>query len=260
LKCFGPYPVPPRKYVLNVVYTILSFFAGAMLAPFIAATVSWVLRNLLHVQGLVDLAQIGVPGLGGALIAILLSMLVNDIFLYWFHRAQHGSVMLWQEHLVHHCDEYMNVTTGPRIHLLDNVIAALLVTLPTSVLFNLPPVEIAAVAWLPYLWGYFTHSNLRVGFGPLWWLLVSPQYHRIHHSAEPAHQNTNFAAWFPIIDIVFGTAYRPRPYEYPRPGVSGVTIESVYDAFLLPFRRWVRMVLPLGRWLACRGTSKIQIR
>jgi sterol desaturase/sphingolipid hydroxylase (fatty acid hydroxylase superfamily) len=39
----------------------------------------------------------------------------------------------------------------------------------------------------------------------LWWLLTSPQYHRIHHSLKPAHFDKNFAAWFPLWDILFRT-------------------------------------------------------
>jgi len=59
-----------------------------------------------------------------------------------------------------------------------------------------------------------------MSFGLLWWMLSSPQYHRIHHSLEPQHINKNFAVWFPVWDILVGTAYRPRRGEYPATGLQ----------------------------------------
>ena len=121
-------------------------------------------------------------------------------------------------HALHHTDEQMNITTTQRIHILEYVFAPVLVTGPMTILFNLPAPSIAVLASLPTLWTFFTHANVRVSFGPLWWMLASPQYHRIHHSIEPQHLNRNFAAYFPLWDIVFGTAYRPKPGEYPMSG------------------------------------------
>jgi sterol desaturase/sphingolipid hydroxylase (fatty acid hydroxylase superfamily) len=89
-----------------------------------------------------------------------------------------------------------------------------------------------------------------MGFGRLWWLLSSPQYHRIHHSILPEHQNRNFAVWFPVWDILFRTAYAPRPGEYPPTGVDGVEVSTFLDALMLPFARWAavgRRAMGLGR-------------
>jgi len=47
-----------------------------------------------------------------------------------------------------------------------------------AVLFKLPPIEIAMLSLIPFAWQYFTHANIKFGFGPLWWLLTSPNYHR----------------------------------------------------------------------------------
>jgi hypothetical protein len=59
-----------------------------------------------------------------------------------------------------------------------------------------------------------------------------------HHSIRPEHRNKNFAVWFPFYDVMFGTAWRPRPGEYPESGVEGIEVSNMSDAFMLPFARW----------------------
>src|SRR3954447_4490883 len=55
--------------------------------------------------------------------------------------------------------------------------------------------------------GGLGHANVRFGFGN--WgdrLLVSPKFHRMHHSITAGKKGCNFATLFPIWDILFGTA------------------------------------------------------
>lgn len=64
----------------------------------------------------------------------------------------------------------------------------------------------AVVSWI----GLLNHLNVRVGVGRLNWLVSTPQIHRIHHSTQPEHEDKNFAAYFPVCDVLFGTYYPPR--------------------------------------------------
>ena len=47
---------------------------------------------------------------------------------------------------------------------------------------------------------------------------VGPQYHRMHHSLQTQHLDKNFALFFPLRDIFFGTYYRPKKGEFPSTG------------------------------------------
>jgi sterol desaturase/sphingolipid hydroxylase (fatty acid hydroxylase superfamily) len=145
----------------------------------------------------------------------------------------------------------LNVTTTQRAHFLEHVLTPIAVAVPMSVLFNLPAPSMVAFVILPSVWAYFVHMNVRVGFGPFWWLLSSPQYHRIHHSIEPAHHHRNFALWFPLWDIVFATAHAPRRNEYPRTGVEGIEIATLRDAFTFPFVQWCAMTAAAWRGERC---------
>ena len=37
----------------------------------------------------------------------------------------------------------------------------------------------------------------------------------------------NFAVWFPVYDVMFGTAHVPKPGEYPPSGVEGVAVSKL---------------------------------
>jgi sterol desaturase/sphingolipid hydroxylase (fatty acid hydroxylase superfamily) len=72
--------------------------------------------------------------------------------------------------------------------------------------------------------------------------VTSPQLHRIHHSRLLEHRDKNFAAYFPVWDLVFGTYFHPKWDEYPATGVHDEKdVERLADALVLPFREWSRM-------------------
>ena len=185
----------------------------------------------------------------------LLLLFTFDVFYYWFHRVQH-TTKLWPQHAVHHSETHLNAATAFRHHLLENIVRIPIVDIPLMFIFvdsvwgSEGILTQVATGFIAYL-GIFAHSNLRIGFGPLNWLIVSPQTHRIHHSIEDAHWNRNFAAYFPFIDVIFGTYYHPRRDEYPDTGIPGVgnSLDSLPAAVMHPFREWKEM------WRVTRGTG-----
>jgi sterol desaturase/sphingolipid hydroxylase (fatty acid hydroxylase superfamily) len=70
-----------------------------------------------------------------------------------------------------------------------------------------------------------------MNFGRWSWLLNCPDYHRIHHSSDPAHYNTNFAALLPVFDVLFGT-YRPATTR-PATGLAR-NVGSLREMLLWP--------------------------
>lgn len=232
---------PARHYAFNVTYAIINTLLSGFVAPFIALGTALITRHFTN--GLIDLRSIIGGGISGAIITVFISTVVFDFFYYWMHRTQHTSELLWQEHLLHHSDEFVNITTSGRTHILEQLVFAAFITVPTAIVIALPPSTIATIALLPTVWAFVIHANVKFSFGPFWWLLSSPQYHRVHHSIEEKHFNKNYAVWFPLWDIIFGTVYKPERGEYPRTGVEGVEVKSIVDAYSLPFRRWYGMIV-----------------
>src|SRR5262245_15564766 len=148
---------------------------------------------------------------------VALAIACADLFQYGIHRAFHALPWLWRFHAIHHSSEAMDWLAGSRLHLLDVVFTRAVSFLP---LFALGLSARALVVYLVFVsfQAVFLHAKLRFRFGPLRWLVATPQFHHWHHAREPVDKN--FAVHLPCIDRLFGTAWLPRgfPSHY---GVAG---------------------------------------
>lgn len=240
--------VPAREKPAGYsIRTNLSYFSiiQSLNVLFFWAVQAWITTTMLGwigAKSLLDLSFGASGSVTGSIAALLVSMFIVDFFFYFWHRSQHVIPFLWQTHWLHHSDEHINVTTTPRAHFIEGFFAPILTTVPMTVLFNLPTPTIIWMTFIPVIYIYFVHVNVRVGFGPFWWLITSPQYHRLHHSIEIKHRDKNFAAYFPILDIVFGTAYKPAKDEYPLSGVDEGPPVDIKTGIAQPFVGWLGML------------------
>ena len=167
------------------------------------------------------------------------AVFVFDFFYYWLHRLQHKSTFFWQEHKLHHADPALNVTTAGLHHWLEGPLRAVFISVPMMSLLEMSPAEFGVFGAVISSWAAFKHANLRIPFGPLTAVLVGPQLHRLHHSMSPEHRDKNFAAFFPIYDLIFGTYCKPKPGEWPATGLAtGEWPRNVGEATLWPFLGW----------------------
>jgi sterol desaturase/sphingolipid hydroxylase (fatty acid hydroxylase superfamily) len=176
-----------------------------------------------------DKAWIGVTDV--AWVSFLLYLVVFDVVDYWLHRAQHRWAWWWSLHAVHHSQRRMTLWTDHRNHLLDDVIrAAVLVTV--AQLIGVGPGQFIAIVAVTQLVESLAHANVRLSFGRLGeQLLVSPRFHRLHHTIGLGHESFgpgtlgghNFAVLFPVWDRLFGTVdlddrYHPTGIRDQLPG------------------------------------------
>jgi sterol desaturase/sphingolipid hydroxylase (fatty acid hydroxylase superfamily) len=215
-----------------------------MMAGAIAAIVGDLIGEKLSAGlhgGLINLKIGRTGGIARDLAATLLSILIFDFFYYWYHRSEHKYPGLWVMHKLHHLDPGINVSTNLRHHWLEDVGRIPMITIPMAILFDLSPRAGGAVGFSFSVWTFFIHANLKLSLGRLSWLVDGPQVHRIHHSKLLQHFDRNFAAFFPIWDVIFGTYYHPGRGEFPPTGVSGEPqVTTLREAAWLPFRTWLR--------------------
>jgi sterol desaturase/sphingolipid hydroxylase (fatty acid hydroxylase superfamily) len=122
------------------------------------------------------------------------------------HLANHRVRVLWRFHEVHHSQEDMSVLTVFRTHPLVHI-AYLVALVPGIVLMAngaIPTMLLVAYGGIVAL----AHSNLRLGFGRLERVVVSPNYHRIHHRLE-GRQDVNLGFALTVWDQLFKTAVFP---------------------------------------------------
>ena len=150
-------------------------------------------------------------------LSLLLAFLLMD-FLRWLqHAIQHKQPWLWQFHAVHHSQRDMNLFSDFRIHPVDLMVRPTVYFLPLAI-FGVSPPEMVWLGLILVWQARLYHANVRMNFGPLRYLFVTPQSHRIHHSVEARHHDKNFGACLSIWDRVFGTQWHENE-DYPDTGI-----------------------------------------
>ncbi|MBY0461528.1 MAG: sterol desaturase family protein, partial [Gemmataceae bacterium] len=158
-----------------------------------------------------------------------------DFIDYWTHRWFHVS-RAWRFHAIHHSPEHMNWLASARMHPVNDFITRLCQVIPV-VLLGLSVKAVLFVVPALVFFVIVLHSNLSWDYGPFRWVLVSPLYHRWHHTKDEEGLDKNFAGIFPLWDVLFGTAHFPRrePVQF---GVNHhPPPETFLGQMLYPFRR-----------------------
>ena len=173
-----------------------------------------------------------------ALVQFVAILAVTDFTQYWIHRAFHRVPALWRIHAVHHSAETMDWLAGSRLHLVDVAVTRGLTYVPIYVLGFAEGPLFAYVAFVS-IQATFIHANVRFTFGPLRWLLATPQFHHWHHAADPAAVDKNFAVHLPVLDRMFGSYLLPGDRWPAAYGIAyGAPVMGGYLGQLAqPFRR-----------------------
>ena len=136
-------------------------------------------------------------------------LLIADLGFYLAHRTFHMVPALWRIHSVHHSIEEMDWIAGHRVHPVDQILTKTVSLLPVFALgFDTP--AMVAFALLYHWQSLLIHSNVKVPFGPLRYVLASPHFHHWHHANQPEAWDKNFSGQLPLWDIVFGTLHLPK--------------------------------------------------
>ena len=151
-----------------------------------------------------------------SLVKIVMALFVVDFIIYWIHRAQHHFDLLWRTHAWHHSIEQMYWFAGFRTSFFHSLIYNIPQVIIPITLFRLSPAEAGIGYSLGLLIQFWEHTNLKVNVGPLAWLIITPHYHRIHHSAT-VHRGMNLGTTFSLWDRMFGTYVDPDkvPDSFP---------------------------------------------
>jgi len=228
----------PRRWLTNlglVLIDTLTVRALALVLP------------ILAVAAAVDAGQLGF-GLFNHLdwpvwLELGLAVLILDFAIWLQHLITHKVPLFWRFHRVHHADRDFDVTTALRFHPVEIAASAML---KVGLVYFLGPSALAVILFeiLLNATAMFNHANLRL---PLWLdrvvrlVLVTPDMHRVHHSARREEHDSNFGFSLSVWDRIFCT-YVAQPLA----GHDGMTVGLEWQddrptrlgwALWLPFRR-----------------------
>jgi sterol desaturase/sphingolipid hydroxylase (fatty acid hydroxylase superfamily) len=224
--------------VLDTVLVRILFPTSAVGMALLAEARGW---GLLH--------SFAVP----AWLAIIASVIVLDLAIYLQHVLFHAVPALWRLHRMHHADLAFDVTTGVRFHPIE-ILLSMLIKIGVVVALGAPALAVLIFEVLLNATSMFGHGNVRLPERldrVLRWVVVTPEMHRVHHSADAPETNSNFGFNLPWWDRMFGT-YRAQPAAGHEAMIIGIEQfrdrrELRLDRMLLqPFREAVGNY-PLGR-------------
>lgn len=178
-------------------------------------------------------------------VQLLMLFVFTDFCVYWWHRFQHQSRIVWQFHKTHHSQVNLNVLTTYRATVIDRLVAFAFLAVPAAMMKvdAALPVAIAAALQFHQL---MIHSDTGWSFGPLDRIFVSPSFHEVHHSSLEPHLDRNYGGVLSVWDHLFGT-WSPR-------GEAELTFGLVAER--LP-ESWLRQqIVPLiGLWRLAREST-----
>lgn len=137
-------------------------------------------------------------------LAVLVAM---DFAIYWQHRALHVLPWGWALHRLHHADADFDVTTGVRFHPGEALLSMLYKGLVVILLGASPWAVLLFEGYLA-AFSMIEHANIRLPrrvdalLRRVW---ITPDVHRVHHSAHGREHDHNFGFAIGLWDRWFGT-------------------------------------------------------
>ena len=199
--------VPRRsRWRTNIIITIIDAIALRLLIPLAAVGVAasaaaggWGLFNVIDLPSWA---------------ALIGSLILLDMSIYWQHVATHRIPLLWRLHKVHHVDRDVDVTTAVRFHPIE-ICFSMLYKMVVVLLLGAPVVAVILFEVILNGCALFNHSNIRLPHvidRVLRPFIVTPDMHRVHHSTHPQETNSNYGFSLSLWDRIFGT-YIAQPQD-----------------------------------------------
>lgn len=184
----------------------------------------------------------GAIGLGGAegtafWIGLAVDILLLDLFIYWWHRANHEIPLLWRFHEVHHLDRHLDTTSAVRFHW-GEVLLSASIRAVVIIALDIPLASVLVFETLVLLGSIFHHSNVKlpkalersVGF-----VFITPAIHWVHHHAIRPDTDSNYGTLFSFWDLVFRSRSKTIRTPVMEIGTQGREEKPFWRLMIAPF-------------------------
>jgi len=199
-----------KDFWLDAFYMYFNFFIFSIAISGIYAVINQHFSELgLSTNSLALLDMSGWP-----LVTQLLVFFVLLDFLQWItHKTLHRFDTLWRFHQVHHSIKEMGFSGHLRYHWMENIFYKPLKTLGVMLIGGFEPSQAFVVHFFTITIGHLNHSNIKLSYGPLKYLLNNPVmhlYHHAYHLPKEYRYGVNFGLTLSVWDYLFGSAYVPE--------------------------------------------------
>jgi sterol desaturase/sphingolipid hydroxylase (fatty acid hydroxylase superfamily) len=138
---------------------------------------------------------------------------------------------------VHHSSEELEWISAARFHPINLFLGSVLADV-VMLLAGISPNVLVVLGPLTTAHSAFVHANLDWTLGPFKYVIATPVFHRWHHTAADRGGEKNFAATFPVLDLLFGTFYMPAGELPDHYGIADRAFPTSFAGQLVhPFRQ-----------------------
>ena len=197
-----------KDFGLDAFYSVFNFF----LAPWLFLNLVYQFGDKLvghHLEAASFISVASSPGW----VQITLLFFIQDFSHYWIHRLLHRVPFLWRYHRVHHSVEEMGFAAHLRYHWMENLIYRSLGAIPFYFI-GFSPLDLFWVYLISISIGHLNHSNLKLTYGPLRWIINHPVMHLWHHAEtipEGHRYGVNYGISLSLWDMIFKTGVWHTP-------------------------------------------------
>jgi sterol desaturase/sphingolipid hydroxylase (fatty acid hydroxylase superfamily) len=209
------------------------------------AGVGFATAELLQIPILIPISrwtmtrEIGLLNLVGVdgWIRVLVSFVLLDYTLWFWHWINHRIPFFWRFHSVHHVDRDLDASTALRFHFGELGLSVGFRALQIAAI-GADPVSVALWQMVLFVSILFHHSNTRLPLAlerVLVRIVVTPRMHGIHHSDYENETNTNWSSLLSVWD------YLHVPQQSISIGVPAFVDPkklTLGKILAMPFRRW----------------------
>ena len=227
---------------INIVFTLITIMVNLIGAMGILLAVKF---NEVYGFGLLNIFEL--PTWLYVIIGLVLLDLIGAWLIHWI---QHSVKWMWKFHLIHHTDPHVDATSGLRAHPGENIFRlffTILAVIVTGASFGL----VMMYQTLSVFFAHFTHANIKIPYKIdkyLSYILVTPNFHKVHHHYVQPYTDTNYGNIFSFWDHIFGTAVYEKDLDKLVYGIDThfKTEEhtSLKNLLMIPFQPYRQ---PVGR-------------
>ena len=133
---------------------------------------------------------------------------IQDFCEFFAHYLLHRSNFLWSFHKIHHAQETLGAGSTRHFHFAEMFIFKPIIYIPFAMIGYSAMDYFLFQITVQNVWGFFTHTNIKVKWGFLNYIFNTPETHSWHHAINiPRRYGVNYASILNIWDLLFGFYY-----------------------------------------------------
>jgi sterol desaturase/sphingolipid hydroxylase (fatty acid hydroxylase superfamily) len=175
------------------------------------------------------------------LIKAIAALLILDFKNYIFHYLQHKVDFWWRFHSIHHAPTEIISLSVAQAHILEWLLTSHMANIFILWALNFSIDSIIIYQYFIFTIKVFTHTPFRTPSYLSWlrFVVVTPDYHRVHHSRSFG-QRKNFGELLTVWDRIFGTSASFSRIKEPQVlGLENSDLHkmSIWEQQIYPFKR-----------------------